>query len=392
MNRELVLLYDTPATSHRHILETHNPYALNRFFDRIHITYWASDAMQEEFEEREMHVAFYAYRQPYTSSVLRGVRYMWWIARTLWRIVRRSADTSQFVFIAVMPLWPGIPALIVGRLTGSKVYVRLEAHRMEYIRKDAELHGGISPSTYGKLLLLEIIHHLTLPFFDDVIGISHGTVEEAQRYGAKRVWLVPVHPNLEQFFHLPQKIYSSMHQPVILFVGQVKKIKGVHILFKACHSLRKEDIFPKIIIAGDATNPVDQEYAEELHAMAKGLDVEFLGWVQHKELPAVYAQADIFVLPSYTEALGMVIMEAMAAGLPVVASDISGPRDLVQDEKTGFLIPKGNADQLKKRIQLLLDEAELRQRMGVQARRAIQEYEKRAQKAENAFFEKVFLS
>jgi len=103
------------------------------------------------------------------------------------------------------------------------------------------------------------------------------------------------------------------------------------------------------------------------------LDVEFLGWVPHQDLPSIYQRATVFVLPSYSEALGMAIMEAMASGLPVVASDISGPRELVKDGKTGFLVKPGEPEIIKEKLSILLENPDLKESMGIAGRERIQE-------------------
>jgi len=125
--------------------------------------------------------------------------------------------------------------------------------------------------------------------------------------------------------------------------------------------------------------------------MSKELDVGFLGWTPHENLPKVYSKADIFVLPSYTEALGIVIMEAMASGLPVIATKTSGAQDLVEDGKTGFLVPIGNTIALKEKIKVLLENPGLRRTMGSAGRERIKKIIQQADNANKQLWQKMNL-
>jgi len=90
-----------------------------------------------------------------------------------------------------------------------------------------------------------------------------------------------------------------------------------------------------------------------------------VGWLSHEETFAYYEQSDICVVPSvWREPFGLVAVEAMAAGLPVCASDIGGLRDIVVHGETGFLFPPGDGKKLAAKIERLLDDAALRGAMG----------------------------
>jgi glycosyltransferase involved in cell wall biosynthesis len=100
--------------------------------------------------------------------------------------------------------------------------------------------------------------------------------------------------------------------------------------------------------------------------------VHFLG--SRDDVPAILAGSDILALPSKQEGLARCIMEAMAAGKPVVATDIRGNRDLVVDGTTGFLVKLGDIDELARSILQLVRDPELRQRMGQAGRQRVAEY------------------
>ena len=100
--------------------------------------------------------------------------------------------------------------------------------------------------------------------------------------------------------------------------------------------------------------------------------IRWAGRVEDAELLDWYAAADVFVLPSSSEAQGIVALEAMAAGLPVVASAVGGLLGTIDDGQSGFLVPAGEVEPLAERLAMLLADSELRRRLGGAARRKVE--------------------
>lgn len=150
--------------------------------------------------------------------------------------------------------------------------------------------------------------------------------------------------------------FDQGNKKVVLFVGRLAEKKGVTYLIEAM-----KDIDALLVIAGDGPlrNKLEKQ-AEEI----KG-KVKFLGAKTHEELKYIYASADIFVAPSITasdgdqEGLGLVILEAMASGLPVIASDSGGISQIIENEYNGILVKEKDADNLKKNICRLVQNNEL---------------------------------
>ena len=153
-------------------------------------------------------------------------------------------------------------------------------------------------------------------------------------------------------------------QSYILAVGRfADPRKNVKLLLQAYQQLQSSLIqTPKLVIAGH--NGLGQEgwkMAEEL-GIAPHLETHQNLTIE--ELADLYRRASLFVLSSDEEGLGIVILEAMASGLPVISTDCGGPRSAVVDGQTGFLTPVGDASSLAAKIQLLLENAPLRRQMG----------------------------
>ncbi|MBI5644301.1 MAG: glycosyltransferase family 4 protein [Deltaproteobacteria bacterium] len=173
----------------------------------------------------------------------------------------------------------------------------------------------------------------------------------------------------------------------LLFAARVSPEKGVHILFEAFFKIAKK--FPEavLVIAGpEAVPPVEYliglssdervrrlasfypgSYLEKLKSMIPpGLEgnIQFLGNVSHEELKKYYSEADIFINTSFWESFGMPIAEAMASGLPVIATRVGGIPEVVQDGKTGLLVEFGDDRELAEAILKLLNDKPMRLSMG----------------------------
>ncbi len=169
----------------------------------------------------------------------------------------------------------------------------------------------------------------------------------------------------------------------IMFVGRIEPLKGIDTLIEAAAILRREhpDIMAQTcfaIVGGDpwAENP--EAEMSRLQALARQLNVTdivgFLGSKNQNVLPLYYAATDVVVAPSHYESFGMVALEAMAVGTPVIASEVGGLAHLVKDGQTGFHIPPRDPATLANRLCLLLMDDQLRHRFGRQAAAYAQQY------------------
>lgn len=176
---------------------------------------------------------------------------------------------------------------------------------------------------------------------DAVIAPSHALVRAARALhgGLTRPMLV-VPPGLgpEWFQPLP----AAPRAREILYVGRLSPEKGLDLLLAAFAPLAKADPDLRLTLIGDGP----QRTALESHAHALGLSgsVRFEGRMERSALPARYRRASLLALPSLAEALGLVLIEGAACGLPVVAADVGGVAEVVQDGRTGFLVKPDSAE------------------------------------------------
>jgi glycosyltransferase involved in cell wall biosynthesis len=154
----------------------------------------------------------------------------------------------------------------------------------------------------------------------------------------------------------------------IVMVGRLTKQKGHHFMIESMASLAAQYPDLHLLLVGDG------ELRDELQMQVAELGlhdrVRFLG--NRHDVPVLLAASDIFVLPSLWEGLSMALLEAMASGLPVVASAVSGSVQAVLPGETGLLVPAGDVPELTKAISQLLDDPVRAQAMGVAAKRRVE--------------------
>jgi D-inositol-3-phosphate glycosyltransferase len=218
--------------------------------------------------------------------------------------------------------------------------------------------------------------------------VAANPLEKAQMiwlYGADptKIEVIPCGVDLELFYPRPRseaEAYLDMpdHHKMVLFVGRVEPLKGIDVLIEAMalmlekHTDLRKDIC-LCVIGGepelDAAH-MDREMAR-LQDMRETLGiadvVAFLGKREQVALPFHYSVAEVCVVPSHYESFGMVALEAMACGTPVVASRVGGLTFTVQDGSTGFLVPNDDPKALAEKLSLLLTDGALRQEMGQRA-------------------------
>jgi D-inositol-3-phosphate glycosyltransferase len=221
---------------------------------------------------------------------------------------------------------------------------------------------------------------------DRIVCTSHEEQQALARddgVAPERIAIVPCGVNLDLFRPISRSAARKQlgigdGERILLFVGRVEPLKGIDILLGAAARLEVEgdsDCFV-MVVGGDASAPSGE--LAHLRGLASELGiaerVSFLGAIDHEQLPLYYNAADVCVVPSFYESFGLVALEAMACGIPVVASRVGGLRGTVRDGETGYLIPWRCPEPFAERLELLMANEELRRAFGVAAREAVERY------------------
>jgi len=223
--------------------------------------------------------------------------------------------------------------------------------------------------------------------------VAANPLEKAQMvwlYGADPagIQVIPCGVDLNLFHPLPRdeaKAYLEMpqHHKMVLFVGRIEPLKGIDVLIEAMALVLRDMDQPRdqiclCIIGGDPDiDKLDREMAR-LQKMRERLGigdvVTFLGKRDQDVLPYHYSAAEVCVVPSHYESFGMVALEAMACGTPVIASKVGGLTFTVKDGSTGFLVPTDDPQALARKLGLLLTNDNLGRDMGHRATQLAKRY------------------
>jgi D-inositol-3-phosphate glycosyltransferase len=167
---------------------------------------------------------------------------------------------------------------------------------------------------------------------------------------------------------------------IVLFVGRIEQIKGIDVLLRALgllffrHPEFRNDLC--LLVVGGALDPGDdapetekiQELRSLVHQHRMEANVSFVGSMDQQRLALYYAAADVCAVPSLTESFGLVALEAMACGIPVVGTRVGGLQMLIEDGDSGLLVPAGDYQALAESIARVLTDHRLRMHLGHGAR------------------------
>jgi len=280
------------------------------------------------------------------------------------------ADRCGALFTIVDPASPLIPEL--SKLPGKVVTFRqmgewdiFAARRLRTILKNADVdavicHGNrafrLARCAVKKRPVILVTHNDRLKSAkraDAIFATGNALFATAAGKGFVPDDNLFLTPNMVRIpIQKPRR--RAFGKPVTIgFLGRLSRCKGAHILLKAAKILADTPNMPDFVlqIGGDG------EEMARLKKLARSLGIErkvfFMGWVEDK--PAFFRKLDIFCLPSLSEAFGIALLEAMGAGVPVVASDCSGPGEIIEHGREGILAPSGSPELLAEALRALID-------------------------------------
>ena len=285
------------------------------------------------------------------------------VALRLYHLLRRNRYDILHLY--------GLKANLLGRILG-----KLSGYR--------RILGGlrsIYPSGLKKKWVLWI-DRLTF-------GLSLGYVSNSQAaidflishgYNRRKFWLIHNGIDTKPFYRrsaeekraVKQGYDLPLNKPIITCVANFRPPKGHEYLIQALHELKNEGLDFITLLVGDG--PLREKLERLVREIGLEERVRFLGSKDREEIPKILAITDIFVLSSLWEGLPTAIIEAMAAGCPVVATAVGGTPELVIDGETGFLVYPRDARALAQKIKFLLQDQSLRERMGKDGTQRVKEH------------------
>lgn len=228
----------------------------------------------------------------------------------------------------------------------------------------------------GKRKLLKKLHEHSLGSkaalsADACVAITEDDAKVFERMGVPRGKIIEI-PNgveVERFARaLHGKNSFAKYKPFVLFVGRIHESKGLQYLLPALQPLDCN----LVIVGKDAG--FEKRLREIVYELGMQERVFFFGQAGERELVEAYKACELLALPSEWEAFGLVIVEAMAAGKPVVGSDRAAIPKIISDGESGFVVPYASVKKLREKIFLLLEDTRLGRRMGASGRKAAENY------------------
>lgn len=314
---------------------------------------------------------------------------------------KRVFDTVDVHYFPCFPLpfafYPIVPSMPVALILRDADIIH--AHAYPYFTSDMSaivcrlrkkpfvltIHGFYQPLRFVTAFLLNNIYDksigkLTLKTATRVIAPSRFMARECIKKGVdpRKVSVIPNGIDLEEFQAMPNPLkfkerYGLEQSRVILAIGRLSKTKGFQHLIQATPQIIRTIPKARIVIAGP-----DIGYGHELRKLARELKVEkhviFTGALTRYALKEALSAADIFTCPSIYEPFGIVVLEAMAAGKPIVASRTGGIVDMIRDGETGLLFEIRDANQLAKAIIRLIKHEKLAETLSNSSKRNVKNY------------------
>lgn len=285
------------------------------------------------------------------------IKYLSYVAgyfRLLWHLLGLDKVRDYDLIHAVSDGLPSIVATSIKKLRGKPYLITIQG-------------GSITPG-YKKNLSGRIAKKLQQWSFrsaDAVHVISRKLREQTEQLGAHNPIVIPNGVNASIFRPLNKAALRKKHgflqdEKIIVGVARLIPRKGIDYLIRATAKVAQHLPNLRLLIIGDGIQRAELEkliLQVELAAKA-----QILGIVSHDQVPQYFSMADVFVIPSLYEPLGIVTIEAMACGVPVIGTEVDGIPDVIEDGKNGILVPPGDDEQLAEAIMKLLRDEDTRNR------------------------------
>ncbi len=222
----------------------------------------------------------------------------------------------------------------------------------------------------GKLIMRKM-----LPRLHGKIAVSKPAMDYVSHYLPAEYQIIPNGIEIDRFSPEGKKREEFLDGKInILFVGRLEKRKGVDQLIQSCAELKNQFSNFRLIVAGPGTR-LRPGYEAQVESLGLKDHVVFTDWVSSEDLPSYYRTADIFCSPALTgESFGIILLEAMASGKPIVASNLPGYASVVTHGQEGLLVPVKDAKALASALLTLIEDKSLREQFGIRGRITAEKY------------------
>jgi glycosyltransferase involved in cell wall biosynthesis len=276
----------------------------------------------------------------------------------------------------------------------------IQAERVQIVHtffESADLLGGLVAKLSGVPVVISsrrdmgilrstrhrVAYRLMSPLFDQVQAVSDAVREQTIRTDGMNPNKVVTIPNGIEIDRLAAAdgtaaLRHSLHlehaSPLIVTVGHIRRVKGFDVLLRTAAQVCR--VYPKatfLIVGSVLEQDCDRELRELVRQFNLEHNVRFLGRMENESVWSLLKFCDVFCQPSRSEGMSNALLEAMGSGLPCVATAVGGTPEVLEDGRTGYIVPSGDHQAAAARILTLLDDPGRRGEMGRLARRVVEE-------------------
>jgi N-acetyl-alpha-D-glucosaminyl L-malate synthase BshA len=316
----------------------------------VHVVTSLDEGVPAESVEQGVHI----HRLPYPSRV------PFWSVMTFFQRASRCMK-------GIRPDLVQIQSLLWGWMGSS----------MRFTRGTPFIVAGHGDDVYRDSRLKMPAIRSSLRRADAVIALTPNMERELERIYDRDIHVVPNGIHVGWFSRPDPEARSrwglSDESKVIVYIGGLRPVKGVEHLVRAFRSIKASVPDATLLLVGDGQERAALEGLTDRSDLSGS--VRFVGEVKNEEVPAYLSASDVFVLPSLSEGLPIVALEAMAAGLPVVCSRVGGLPDLIGEGENGFLVVPGDEQGIASSVVRLLTDEALRSRISANNRKKAQDYD-----------------
>ena len=247
------------------------------------------------------------------------------------------------------------------------------AARLAGLRKIISTKHGFNPWRSQRLYAL--LDRLAATSQQQLIVISQAIgqwLAEVEKLPANKMQVVHYAIDIDKFCSPPQATRELLNlpKPIVGTVTRLLHQKGVHVLLDAFAKCLEKSPQASLVIVGDG--PARFQLEEQVRSLGIAANTHFLGYVAHPKLGAIARAFDIFAFPTFGEGFGLVLLEAMTLGKPVVASKVMAIPEIVLEGETGLLVPPNDSDALSQALLKLMSDPNLCQQFGIAGRQRVE--------------------
>ena len=284
---------------------------------------------------------------------------------------RKTSKELDKLNMDVLSLNDRFSAIFPSKLETPKTFTTHNPDAMDFYKQFSFKNNKIN---YGLFYLKKKIEEDVISNSDQIITLNQFITDYLNDKGFDNTTIIPNAVDAKKYYNVGDDDF-------ILYAGRLSSVKGISSLVKAFSNINKEIEDIKLVIIGSGP----EEF--KLKSLVKKENIEnrvhFIPMVNKIKLREYLSCCSMFVLPSLFEMMPVTLLEAMGSGKPVVASNIPGPADIIKHGYNGFLFEKGSINELSEYLKILVEDNNLRNKLGRNARKTVKEkytFEKIAEK------------